>query len=36
MRKLDAAVYLQVGSRLDIGELVGQGVHGSALLQQLV
>ncbi len=27
---------LQVGSRLDAGELVGQGVHGRAVLQQLV
>lgn len=27
---------LQVGSRLDAGELVGQRVHGGAVLQQLV
>ena len=27
---------LQVGSRLDSGELVRQGVHGWAVLQQLV
>ena len=27
---------LQIGSGLDAGELVGQGVHGRAVLQQLV